>query len=129
MIVIIAIFSVVGFLVAFWFLRVLREASAATTTALNAINVISDNELDDRVKEATARKASVELAIGFVSIAVRSAGSVIAAAVPILAADKLGIAPASDVIGFLSRWDVIVVCSAIFGGAYFVVRRIGGSRE
>jgi hypothetical protein len=118
-----ALVSVALFLLAFWFFRVIGAATAAAVTAQRAVAVMRDSRLDDRARERAMRRASLELFSGFASILVRSLSAVAFAALPIWAIDALGLAPARSVVGFLSRWEVIVTTTVVTTLGFFAWTR------
>lgn len=110
--------SILVFLVALWLLRLVPVASGAMTTARGALDAMRDEALDDAAREKAVQKASLQLMGAFVSIVVRGAVSLAASLLPIWLADRLALAADTDVIAFLSRWDVIVIASVVIIAAY-----------
>jgi hypothetical protein len=103
---------------------VVEAAQKAIATASRAGKVMSSKELDDHTKEKEVQKAAIGLVGSVFSIALRSLIALLAAAVPIYGADAAGLATTDGVIDFLSRWDVIIIVSAVMIAGYFAGRRL-----
>lgn len=119
-----AIVSILAFVVVFWKAGVVEAAQKAIATASRAGKVMSSKELDDHTKEKEVQKAAIGLVGSVFSIALRSLIALLAAAVPIYGADAAGLATTDGVIDFLSRWDVIIIVSAVMVAGYFAGRRL-----
>lgn len=128
MIIAVAIASILAFVIVFWKAGVVPAAQKAIDTASHAGKVMSSKELDDDVKEKEVQKSAIGLLGSVVSITVRSAVSLIAAAVPIYGAEAAGLVGADAVIDFLSRWDVIIIVSVVMIAGYIVGRRVWRAR-
>jgi len=122
-IVAIGIVSIVVFVVAFAFFGIVPIARLAVSTSLTALGAMRDPALDDAVRERVVRRASITMLRNFASILVRGAGILAVSCLPILLADRAGLAPAGAVVEFLSRWDVIVAISAVMGAAWLIKDR------
>ena len=124
MIAVVSFVSIVCFLVAFSYARIVPVAAAALSTAQGAFRVMRDPAVDDDAREAAMQGAALKLIGTFASIFVRSVAAVVASMAPIYLADVLGLAASESVIGFLSRWDVILGASLIITGFYFIRLRL-----
>jgi len=124
MIAVVSFASIACFLVAFSYARVMPVAAAALLTAQSALRVMRDPAIDDDAREAAIQTAALKLIGTFASIFFRSAAAVVASMAPIYLADFLGLAASESVIGFLSRWDVILGASLIITGFYFIRLRL-----
>ena len=124
----VAVASILAFLVAFWAVKVVAAATKAITTATGAMKILANKDLDDAAKEKATQKAAISLLRSVVSIATRCAVSIVAAGIPIYAAQVLGIAPVSDTIDFLSRWDVILISSLVISVLYLVGRQLWATK-
>ena len=113
MIALVALISILLFLVSFEVARVVPVSVAAIATAKRALGVIRDPSLDDEAREKAAQRASIQLFGAFASILLRSLLAVAAAFVPIYLADALGLAETEHVLTFLARWEVIVGASVV----------------
>jgi len=103
---------------AFWLLRVAPAAARVLSTTRNAAATMRDPSLDDRARERAIQRASVRLLSGFGSILGRGVLALVSGLLPVWVADRTGVASAHDVVGFLSRWDVLVITSSLMIGAY-----------
>lgn len=121
MIAAVGIASIVLFLIALWRLGLVRVAAGALATAQGALAVMRDASLDDAAREKAAQAASLRLLGIFFSITWRGGLSLGISLLPIWLADISGQAASAEVIGFLSRWDVIGIASAVVV-AFYVVR-------
>ena len=110
--------SVAAFLWAFWFLGIGAEGAKAIRTAREAFGQLADKTMTDDAREAAVRVASLRLLRASTSILVRSVGALLVAGLPILAVDQAGIVDSSEMLRFLSRWDVIIGLSATIILAY-----------
>ena len=110
---IVAAASIAVFLVAFSALRVVAKCRSAIGVAHGAVATIKDPSLTDLDREELVQKASITLLGLFFSILIRSSLSLVLAAVPIWVGAALNISGTEEVIGFLSRWDVILASTLI----------------
>ena len=108
MIVLVALLSVAAFLVAFSLSGIVRVALSAVEIARDAVGMMCDDALDDDAREAAVQAASLRLLGVFLSLAVRSVLVLLVSVAPIWGAEQAGVAEGEDVIGLLSRWDVIL---------------------
>ena len=115
---------IVAFLVGFRVSGVVPAATRAIGTAHAAATIMRDPALPDDDKEVAVRKAGVSLLASAVSILVRGFGAVLAALVPVVLADLLGLADSAEVLAFLARWDVILATSAGLAVAWLVVASV-----
>jgi hypothetical protein len=113
MVAIVAVVSIAVFLVAFSVLQIVAKCKSAINVAQGAVDTIKNPALTDLDREKFVQKASVTLIGLFVSILIRSSVSLVIAAVPIWTAAEFELARSEEVIGFLSRWDVILLSSLI----------------
>lgn len=120
MTVMIAALSVIAFVIAFHFLRLVPAARGAIAVSQRTAGVMGDATLDDDAKEAAVRKASVDLLKSFCSIALRGIGTVIAAFIPIQLAGWAGLVPTATVLDFLMRIDVIIIASVLVIAAVWI---------
>lgn len=128
MIIAIALTSVVIFLLAFAVLGIIPVASNATRTAREAVATLRDPALDDEAREKSIQKYSISLFGSFASILIRSIAALLFAALPVYAADRLDFAAADEVTQFLSRWDVIVLLSAVICTGWYLKSRLWPSK-
>lgn len=125
----IGIASIALFLFAFWRLDLVRVAASALATARTALATMRDGSLDDATREKRVQAASIRLTGAFVSIAVRGAVALGVSLLPIWLGDVSGLAAGGEVIGFLSRWDVILVASAVIVAGYVLRARLSAQRS
>jgi hypothetical protein len=123
MIILVALLSIFFFLVSFWWLKITRVGTQAIKTAQSAMETMRDKSLDDEAREKAIQGASIKLFTAFFSILIRSAAALAISFLPIYLAHWTGLATIDAVIGFLSRWDVIVIVSAVILGGYFILGR------
>jgi hypothetical protein len=86
---------------------------ATVDTVAQAVSTMLDAALDDDAKELAVRRAGLRLLMRAWQIAWRMAAALAAAALPILAADALGLVPRMTGLDTLMRLDVIVAVSAL----------------
>lgn len=125
----IGIASIALFLFAFWRLDLVRVAAGALATARTALATMRDGSLDDATREKRVQAASIRLTGAFVSIAVRGAVALGVSLLPIWLGDVSGLAAGGEVIGFLSRWDVILIASAVIVAGYVLRARLSAQRS
>ena len=106
-----AAISVALFMLAFWKLDVVASARSAMTIMQSALDAMRDPSLNDLAREKAVQAASLKLIREAFSILVRSALALAAAFIPLVLADQFGLAPLSETLAYLARWDVIVVVS------------------
>ncbi|HKK30022.1 MAG TPA: hypothetical protein VKA18_06465 [Alphaproteobacteria bacterium] len=123
-----AVASILAFLVVFWLIGVVPEASKAVATASGAARIVASKELDDDTKEREAQRAAIGLLKGVFSILWRSAVAFVAAAVPVYSGDAFGLVSADAVAEFLSRWDMIVIASVVIVAGYLAAQRLWPAR-
>jgi hypothetical protein len=117
-----AIACVAVFLIAFSGLRVTQAASGGLAIARGAMTLLSDRTIDDDARERAVRQASIRLFSASASIAVRAVLAMLVSFVPVLIAETAGVATLTDVVAFLSRWDVMVITTLVIVG-YVVTKR------
>ena len=105
--------SVLAFVAAFGRLGILPKAQAAMAVSRQTMAVMGDAALDDSVKERAARQAALALLKGFFGIALRLAGVLLAAYVPVFLADRAGLLPEAAALAFMLRLDVIAVTTVL----------------
>lgn len=115
--------SVIAFVLAFSSLGVLPAAQSAMTRAGSAGRVMRDPDLSDEIKEREIQKAALGLLGSVFSIFTRSAGSLIAALIPVYLFAAFGGPKADAVFAYLSRWEVIVVASVLATGLMVLLSR------
>jgi hypothetical protein len=118
-----ALAAVALFLVGMWVFGVAAAATGAIGIAHAAVATMRDPALDDRARETAIQRASIRLASGFGSIAIRGILALALSLLPVWLADAGGLAAAPAVFAFLSRPDVIVTTSAAIGVGYLAWRR------
>lgn len=124
MIAAVGVASILLFMIALWLLRLVPVASGAVATAQGAMAVMRDPALDDAAREKAVQAASLRLMGTFASIVMRGALSLGVSLLPIWLADISGLASGEAVIGFLSRWDVIVTATVVICVGYVVWVRL-----
>lgn len=123
MIILVALLSIIFFLIAFWRLKISHICVGAIKTAQSAVTTMGDKSLGDEDRERVVQGASIKLFAAFFSISVRSIMALVVSFIPIYLAHLTGLATIDAVVGFLSRWDVIAVISAAIIGGYFIFGR------
>ena len=112
-------FVAVGvFAAALWWLGVTAAAAEVMAVTRSAVATIKDSALNDSQREARVQQAALRMISLFGSIVVRGVLAVVASVAPIGAAHLTGVVSASDVIRFLSRWDVALVSTAVMVTGY-----------
>jgi len=115
--------SVAAFAAAFSSLGVVPAAQTAMTRAGSAGKVMRDPDLSDDIKEREVQKAALGLLASVVSIFTRSAGSLLAALIPVYLFAAFGGPTADAVFGFLAQWEVIVLTSILATGLMVLIAR------
>jgi hypothetical protein len=103
---------------------VIGVAGGVLTTTQDAVATMRDRSLDDAAREKAIQRASLRLLSDVGSILVRGALSVAVSLVPVWLADATGLATFEAVFGFLSRWDVVVIASAVMIAGYVIQSRL-----
>ena len=86
--------------------------------------MMRDDALDDDAREAAVQAASLRLLGVFLSLAVRSVLVLLVSVAPIWGAEHAGVAEGEDVIGLLSRWDVILGSTIAICALYMLKVRL-----
>lgn len=120
--------STLVFLVALHFLRIIDIGRRVIDVAGDAGRTLRDGSIPDDEKEAAMQKASLTLAVAFANIAVRAVLTLALSLIPIFLADRLGWVPLDESISFMSRWDVILMLSAVIIAGYLVGPRLWRSK-
>ena len=119
-----SVLTVLFFLIAFHVLGLIAVARGALSQSRGAVAVMRDGDLSEDDKEAAVRRAALGLLRSTVSIIVRSVACLLISAIPVYALAAIGVTTPDDVLGFLSRWDVILISSALIAaGMYWGSRR------
>lgn len=109
----ISFLAVAGFGVVFWWSRIVAVSRQATKAVMAGLSSMMDTELGDDDKEIAVRQAGFMLIIASFSIFWRFCVALAAAAVPIFAADGIGLVKRDAVFSLMMRLDYIVVVSFI----------------
>ena len=96
--------------------------------AHGALAAIRDPSLDEGARERAVQRASIELFGSFVSISIRSAAALLAAAAPIYAAELSRLAAADSVLRFMARWEVVLGASFAICAALLARHKLGSRR-
>ncbi|WP_424991088.1 hypothetical protein [Fluviibacterium sp. S390] len=124
MTVIIVGLSVLCFIAAFQVLNLVPRARTAIATSRATAAVMGDKSLDEDAKEAAVQKAALSLMKNFLDLLIRGALTLVAAWVPIQAADMIGLKPADETMAFMLRLDVILITSVIVTVAVIIGLRV-----
>ncbi len=100
-----------AFVLALSALRLIPTAKYAVEIASGAVTAMRDPDLDEDTRETAVQRASLRLFGCFGQILWRFLAILLISAIPILAANALGIADAEAVTDWLLRWDVIIILS------------------
>jgi hypothetical protein len=122
----IAILSVAVFFGMLWLLKLWSVALNALATSRDAFSALHDERLDDEARELVARHASIKLGGAFVSIVLRGAVCTAASVASIFFAGLIGLTAYEDVVGFLTRWDVVLFVTIGFCALIAIVYRLKG---
>jgi hypothetical protein len=106
------------FLLVFWFAKVIPTAKGALATAHGALGAMRDPQLDELTRERRVQAAGISLLAYSGSLIVRSLAALIGAALPIFAADWIGVVPRVETLAFMVRWDVILVATGLITAGY-----------
>ncbi len=109
----VSLVAVAAFAVAIWRSRIILVSREAIASAFTGLSAMVDSELDDTAKEVAVRAAAFTLLKAALSIALRFAFVLAAAAFPILLTDFVGFVSADIVMGLMLRLDFIVVASLL----------------
>lgn len=99
------------FLLVFWRAAVVSAAQSAMTTVQKGFAAMREPGIDDRARERALQAVAIELAGACALLVFRSLLALGAGLAPILIADWVEIAPRTEVLAFMERWDVILVAS------------------
>ena len=122
-VIIVAVCSIAVFLLVFWLLGVVSAAKKAIDLTRGAVHTMRAPDLDELDRERAVQRAALSLVVVSASLVVRSLLALIAAVIPILAADWAGIVPRTTTFTFMERWDVIVVATVVITAGFVVGRR------
>ena len=120
--ILVAAASIGMFLWVFRQVGVIPIARGALATTRGAIRTMRDPDLEDLAREHAVRSAAVSLVAASGSLILRSAVALMAAFVPIVAADWAGIVGQSAMISFMERWDVILIATVVVTLGYLGLR-------
>ncbi len=119
----VSLLAVLGFGLALWKFRIVPVAQKAVTAAMTGLSTMMDRELDDDAKETAVRGAAFALIGAALSIALRFAGALAIAALPILLFDALGLIESDAVLALMLRLDYILIVSVVAILAGEILRR------
>ncbi|MEO1315177.1 MAG: sulfotransferase [Pseudomonadota bacterium] len=122
----VSLLAVIGFGLVLWKSRIVGVSRQAVATTMSGLSTMMDRELDDDAKEIAVRRAGFALIGAAFSIALRFALALGAAALPILAADAVGLVDGDDVLSLMLRLDYIVIVSVVLIAGGEGVRRWRG---
>lgn len=119
----VSLVAVAGFGLVLWWSRIAAATNKAVTLSTAGLAAMLDGDLDDRAKELAVRRAGLGLIATSFSVLWRLCVAVAVAAVPILAADWLGLVARDAVLEMMLRWDSIVIVSIVAMLLAAMVRR------
>ncbi len=126
----VSLLAVAGFGIGLWRSHIVTVARAAIATAMSGITAMMDSELDDDAKEVAVRRAGFALIRAALGLCWRLALSLALAALPILAADLIGLVPSESVLSLMMRLDYLFIVSvAAIAGAELLRRLRGPARH
>jgi hypothetical protein len=128
MIIVIAVFSIITFVIALWLFRIVPLGNKAALVSRNVVSTIRSNDADDIEREKAAQEASILLMGIFFSILYRSVLTLAASFLPIWFSDRLGWATIEAVTAFLFRVDVISISSIVLIIGYFAQKKLWHSK-
>lgn len=108
----------------FWRAGILDVAKDAIATAQGAMNTVRAPDLDDLAREKAVQAAALRLVVLSGSLILRSLLALLAAFIPVLICDWIGLSPMSRTLGFMERWDVIVIITVVMTLGYFASLRL-----
>jgi hypothetical protein len=117
-----AILAVVGFGLAFELFGLPGTAARALGTSRAAFGSMRDPALSEEQKERTVRAASLSLMGAFFSLGIRGVGALLAALLPTLVLDLMGLVETRVVSRWLVSLEGIVMVS-VLATAWFLLRR------
>uniref|UniRef100_A0A2A3JSE1 Sulfotransferase family protein n=1 Tax=Alloyangia mangrovi TaxID=1779329 RepID=A0A2A3JSE1_9RHOB len=123
---VVSLLAVAGFGLGLWRSRVVPVCRTALGTAMTGITAMMDSELDDAAKEIAVRRAGFALIGAAFGIFWRFALSLALAALPVLAADLIGLVPREAVLSLMLRLDYIFVVSVAAIAGAEALRRLRG---
>ena len=88
------------------------------------MQAMRDFQLDETTRERAIQSAAIRLVAALGSLIFRNLLALGAAYLPILAADWAGIASHEVVLGFMGRWDVIVIATVVITLGFVVGARV-----
>lgn len=107
----VSLVAVAGFAFVLVVSRIVTVSREAMSVTMAGVSSMMDSDLDDDAKEIAVRRAGLGLIGASFSIFWRFGLSLLAAAVPIFAADALGIVSQDAVFALMLRLDYIVIVS------------------
>lgn len=118
-----SLLTIILFVAVFMLAGLIPAARRALQAAQQAVQVMRDPALDDLAREKAVQSAAVQVSRITLLLIVKVAVLLAVTALPALAADLAGLAPWTDTVGFLSRWDVLLGATIIVGGLVIGIRR------
>lgn len=122
----VSLLAVAGFGLGLWRSEVVPLCRATLGTAMTGITAMMDNELDDDAKEIAVRRAGFALIGAAFGLFWRFVLSLALAALPVLAADLMGLVPREAVLSLMLRLDYLFVVSVAAIAAAEGLRRLRG---
>ncbi len=108
---IVSLFAVAGFGFGLWATKIAATARDAVDKTMAGVSAMLDPELDDTAKEVAVRHAGLGLIAAAFQIFLRFALTLALAAMPIYAADAIGLAARDAVLSLMLRLDYIAAVS------------------
>jgi hypothetical protein len=115
--------AVVFFSVAFHYLKVASTAADIIRIAQQSITTISDNSLDDTVKEEMTQRAAWAMLKCFLIITFKGAMVIVATLIPVLLGDIAGISSLKESTAFALRVDVLLPTGIACALFVFLIRK------
>lgn len=111
--ILVSLLAVAGFALVLWKSGIVGVAKGALSGAMSGVSAMMDSELDDDAKERAVRSAGFGLIKSAFGVFWRFAAALLAAYLPILAADAIGLVSQDRMLSLMLRLDYIVIVSVV----------------
>jgi len=107
------ILIVLLFCLAFYLVKIIKTCHQVLVIANNAIDVFTDNNLDDHAKEIEIQKSALRMVKCCCILLMKVVATLIIAALPLWLASQMRLVTPVDISNFALHWDVLIITTVV----------------
>ncbi len=124
MIILVYLLTIALFCLAFYLTDMIKTARVSIAISRQAIEIISDPDLEDFAKETSIKKAATEMMKNCGLFFLKGGLTVAAVAIPLLSADLMDLASIAETSRFALRWDVLILTTLAMMLSIIILKKL-----